>query len=164
MNDLTVMSDAELDIQVSHLRERERMFETETGKKKVAGEMLKLLGMIEKCGYQIKDAEKKAVAKIWANKLKDQIVRLGYKGVQEAAVLWVQDDGNEYRVFPKVAWIYDKCSEIEGDPRVEKGRRDQKRREAKLEEESKAEFEKWRRDNPELAAAAEKRMKELFSK
>lgn len=148
MNDLTTMTDNELDIQLALQEERERMFRDEDGKKTVIGEMEKLLTMLEKCGCKIKGASKDALAKIWAGKLKDQIIRIGFTGVQEAAVRWVQDDEDEYNTFPKAAWIYDKCNEIKGDPRVEKSIREQKRREALIEEEHRVEMERWKKKHP----------------
>ena len=164
MNELTTMTNDELDMQLALLDERERMFESEGGKKTVIGEMEKLLTMLEKCGCKLKGASKDALTKIWAGKLKDQIIRIGFTGVQEAAVRWVQDDEDEYNTFPKAAWIYDKCNEIKGDPRVEKSIREQKRREALIEEEHRVEMEKWKKEHPAEWTEVERRADELVSR
>lgn len=148
MNDLTVMSDNELDVQLALLEERKEQFQSESGIKMVQSKMLEIIGTVEKYGYALK-GDRKKIAKVWAHGLQDEIIRLGYTGVQEAVVMWIERDVSQYMTFPKVKWIAEICKEIHGDPRVEKGRRDYQRRLALVEQEHQEHVEKWKREHPE---------------
>lgn len=149
MNDLTVMSDNELDVQLALLEERKEQFQSESGIKMVQSKMLEILGTVEQYGYELKNADRKKIAKIWAHGLKDEIIRLGYTGIREAVVMWIECDVSQFMRFPKVREIADICKEMHGDPRVEKGKRDYQKRIALMEQEHREQLEAWKSENPE---------------
>lgn len=148
MNDLTVLTDNELEKELSLLKEREAQYESKDGLKTIQGKTLELIATIEAFGYEVK-GDRQMLAKIWAHALKDQVIRIGFAGIQRAAITWYEQDSARFYDFPKVSQIIEVCEQTHGDPRVEKGRRDYERRVASIDQEHEEEVEKWKRDNPE---------------
>lgn len=159
MNELVALSDAELDKAIDDLKERELALKTESGQKYIVSRMRELIMTLEQWGYKT-TADELALAKLWANGLQEEFVRLGADGLKQAVTEWAQNDSSEYRNFPKIPWIKEACSNIGGDPRVEKGRRVQALEEARIEEEHRREIEEFKKNNPEKWAELTARVQE----
>lgn len=151
MNELTTLTDAELDKEIEDLKEREASLHTESGRKYIVGKMRELIGLLETWGYKF-DGNEKGLAVLWANAMMDDFVRLGFLGMKTAVTKWAEEDTSQYHIFPKVAWIKYACTQMGGDPRVEKGRRMQEAAERKLEEDHKKQMEHFMKTHPREAA------------
>ena len=149
MNELVTMSNAELEQALNDLKERELALQTESGRNYIIGKMRECIGLLETWGYKF-DGNELALARLWADGLKEEFVRLGADGIRKAVTKWAEADTSEYRSFPKIPWIIESCKQISGDPRVEKGRRMQEQAERQMEAEHKAEMEKFKEEHPEL--------------
>lgn len=149
MNELATISDAELDKRIMDLKERDLALRTDSGRKYMLGKMRELIGLIETWGYKF-SGDEMALAKLWANSMKEEFVILGVEGMTEAISHWAENDSNEYRMFPQIPWIKKACKEIGGDPRVEKGRRVQAEVERQIEEDHRRAMEKFRQEHPDL--------------
>lgn len=160
MNELATLSDTDLDKALDELKQRELAIQTDSGRNYIIGKMRECIGLLETWGYKF-DGNEVALAKLWADGLKEEFVRLGADGIQKAVTLWAENDTSEYRSFPKIPWIIEACKSLNGDPRVEKGRRMQAEAERKLEEEHKAEIEKFKAENPELWEKLQKRAERI---
>lgn len=155
MNQLATISDAELDKAIDKCKERSLALRTDSGRKFLVGEMRQLIAYLESVGYKT-DADMTALSRLWARGLAEEYVMLGLDGMKRAIVHWVETDTNEYGTFPKIPWIKAACAEVGGDPRVEKGRREQARLEAQIEADTKAELEKFYKDHPALKERVDK--------
>lgn len=155
MNEIATLSDAELDKAIEDIKERELALKTEAGRDYIVIKMRECIGLLETWGYKF-DGDEMALARLWAEGLKEEFVRLGTDGIRTAVMKWAETDESEYRSFPKIPWIAKACSEIGGDPRVEKGRRVQAEAERKMKEEHDAEVAKFKKENPERWAEIEK--------
>ena len=158
MNDLVSISDAELDTRIEEVKERELSLQTESGEQYMIGRMRELIGYLETLGYKF-NGEEMALARLWANSMKDEFIILGIDGMTKAVSNWAANDTSEYRTFPQIPWIKEACKELGGDPRVEKGRRVQAEAERKMEEDHKREMEEFKKNHPDLWERAE-RLKE----
>lgn len=156
MNDLTVLSDAELDKELADLKERELALTTKSGKGFVESKMRECIGWLQSIGYKF-EGDETALAKLWSNTLQEEFVRIGETGIKNAVVAWASEDESNYRMFPKVAWIKEACKGITGDPRVEKGRRVQQEAERQMELEHQREMQKFKEEHPDEWAKALKR-------
>ena len=160
MNELTTMSDVELDKAIEALKERSLALKTESGRRYIVSRMRELIMHLEDLGYTIK-IDELALAELWANGLSEEFVRLGPEGMREAVDRWAVEDAAEFRTFPKIPWILDACKAIAGDPRVEKGRRIQAEQERLMELEHQREMEQFKKDHPDLYERAVRRGMEL---
>lgn len=160
MNALATLSDAQLDKEIENLKERELALQTEGGQKYIISKMRELIMHLQELGYVI-HANELGLAKLWATSLSEEFVRLGTDGMKEAIDRWVMEDKSDYRVFPKIPWIKDACSEVGGDPRVEKGRRMQAEAERQMEFDHKREVEEFKKKYPDLWAKVEKKIAEM---
>lgn len=163
MNELTTLSDAELDKEIENIKEREVALKTKAGRDYIVVKMRECIGLLETWGYRF-DGDEMALARLWAEGLQEEFVRLGADGIQLAVRRWAETDESEYRSFPKIPWIAKACGLIGGDPRVEKGRRVQAEAERKIEEEHKAEMERYKKEHPEEWAKIDKRASEYLKK
>ena len=160
MNELVTMSNTELEQALNDLKERELALQTESGRKYMISKMRECIGLLETWGYKF-DGNELALARLWADGLKEEFVRLGADGIQKAVTKWAEADTSEYRSFPKIPWIIESCKQISGDPRVEKGRRMQEQAERQMEAEHKAEMEKFKKEHPELWAKIQERAERM---
>ena len=149
MNDLAILSDAQLDRTLAERNDRATKIKTREGIKTVTQEMLKIFAVLESCGYQINPDGRKAAAAVWAKLLSNEVVVLGFAGLQKAIEKVIESDTRSYRSLPNIATVKEACHTLGGDPMIEKARRDQAKREAKIEAEHAAEVEEWKRNNPE---------------
>lgn len=148
MNDLVTMTDTELDNAINAIKERELAMQTEAGKNYVVGKMRECIGLLETWGYKF-DGNEVGLAKLWADGLSEEFVRLGADGIRKAVIKWAETDDSEYRSFPKIAWIVEACKSIGGDPRAEKGRRVQAEAERQMEIDHRKEFDELQKAHPE---------------
>lgn len=160
MNELTTISDNELDKRIEDLKERELSLQTESGEKYMLGKMRELIGLLETWGYQF-SGEEMALARLWANSLREEFVILGVDGMTKAVTYWAENDTNEYRTFPKIPWIKEACAQIGGDPRTEKGRRIQKQAERQMELDHQKEMEEIKKNHPALWKMVEEKAAEM---
>jgi len=158
MNELATLSDTELDKAIEKVKERELALQTESGQRFIISKMREIIMYLEKLGYKI-EGDELTLARLWANAMGDEYVRIGEEGMKKAVMLWAEEDASEYRSFPKIPWIKEACSKVGGDPRVEKGRRVQAEAERKMEEDHKREMEEFKKNHPDLWERAE-RLKE----
>lgn len=145
MNELTLMTDTQLDKAIEDLKERELAIKTQAGQAFVVSKMRECIGWLESVGYKF-DGDETALARLWAHGLQDDFVRLGEVGVKNAVMSFAETDTRTYKTMPQIAWISDKCSEMGGDPRKEKGRRVQAEAERQIEEDHKREMEEIKKD------------------
>ena len=162
MNELSTLTDTELDNEIANLREREMALQTDKGRDYIVMKMRECIGLLETWGYKF-EGDEMSLARLWASGLRDEFVRIGQDGIMKAVTLWAENDVSEYRTFPKIPWIKESCKQVGGDPRVEKGRRMQIEAERQMEAEHQAEMEKFKKENPELWAEMEKRAETLDS-
>ena len=160
MNELTILTDAQLDKAIEDVKERELAIQTKNGYKYTVGFMRSMIYELRQVGYRV-EADDTALARLWAHGLKDDFVRLGENGIKAALTKWAEDCCNEYRSFPTIPQIKEACAQIGGDPRVEKGRRMQAEAERKMEEEHRKEMEELKQKYPDLWEMAEKKAAEL---
>lgn len=162
------MTDAELQEACDRPAARALMLRDEQGRPKREGyeqymDMLLAVMKQELAAYITKVDEYvlQGYAKSWARKLEREYIRVGIEGIAAAVRAWVDDDESEYMRFPKAAWIADKCRELKGSPERERGLREQRREEERIEAEHKAAIEKYKAENPshwrEIEAEAQKR-------
>lgn len=160
MNELTTLTDAQLDKAIENLKERELAAQTESGHKYVVSKMREIIMYLEEVGYTT-DANEKSLAELWAISLTEDFVRLGAEGMKRAVVQWVANDDSEYHSFPKIPWIKEACAQVGGDPRVEKGRRIQVETERKMQEDHRKEMERIKREHPDLWKKVEEKVDEI---
>lgn len=161
MNDLTVLSAAELKDAIEKLKERESSFKTTAGKKYAVSKMREFITLLETWGYTFEGNED-SLAVLWAKSFKEEIIRIGYDGFGEAIEMWVKEDQSEYRSFPKIPWIKEICSSIGGDPRAEQGRRIQAENERQMELDHKREMAELEKSfTPSQLEEIERKAREL---
>lgn len=153
MNELSTLTDVELDNAIQDLKERELALKTESGRKYIVSKMRECIMMLESWGYK-SNADELALARLWANGLQEEFVRLGAEGVMQAVTVYAETDDHEYKVFPQIVWIAEACKKIGGDPRVEKGRRMQAEAERQMEIEHRKEMERLKAEHPEWCEKA----------
>lgn len=160
MNELTTLTDAQLDKAIENLKERELAAQTESGHKYIVSKMREIIMYLEEVGYTT-DANEKFLAELWAISLTEDFVRLGAEGMKKAIVQWVANDDSEYHSFPKIPWIKEACAQAGGDPRTEKGRRVQAEAERKMQEDHRKEMEKFKKEHPDLWKKVEEKAAEI---
>lgn len=160
MNELTTLSDAELKKEIDNIKERELALHTESGMNYITIKMRECIGLLETWGYKF-DGDELALAKLWANGLSKEFVRLGADGILKAVTKWAQEDKSDYRVFPKIPWIAEYCAQIGGDPRQEMGRRMQAQAEADMEAKHREEMENFKKEHPDLWEKAKRKAEEM---
>lgn len=159
MNDLTLISDTELDKRIADLKERELALKTSSGRSFMESKMRECIGWLRVIGYRF-SGDENALAKLWANSLEEEFVRIGEIGIKNAVMKWASEDASGYRSFPKVSWIKELCQGISGDPRVEKGRRIQAEAERQIELDHKREIDKIK-ENTERWAEIQRKAERL---
>lgn len=162
------MTDAELEEACDRPAARALMLRDKDGRPKREGyekymDMLLEIMKQELSAYITKVDEfvLQGYAKSWARKLEREYIRIGIEGIAAAVRAWVDDDESEYMRFPKAAWIADKCAELKGSPERERGLRQQRREEERIELEHQQMIEKYKAENPrrwkEIEEEAQKR-------
>ncbi len=164
MNNLARLSDTELEKAIQDLKERDLALKTDSGQKFIISKMRECIGWLESVGYKF-EGDETALAKLWATSLKDEFVRLGEGGLKTAVMNFASTDDRQYKTFPQIPWIADACTNIGGDPRVEKGRRMQEEAERQMELDHKKEMQELEASlTPEQLEEVERKASEMNGK
>lgn len=145
MNDLTVLTDAEIDSKINSIDKRKADLQTSQGQGFLMSKMRECIGWLQTIGYKF-EGDESVLARMWADSLKDEFARIGEAGIKNAVMKWASEDNSEYRVFPKVAWIKETCEGMGENPWVEKGKRALKEAERQMEEEHQKEIDEIKKD------------------
>ena len=150
------MTDAELKEACDRPEARRLMLRDKDGQPKMEGyrkymDMILPLMRTELGAYTARtdDMILRGYAQSWARKLEKEYIRIGIEGIAAAVRAWVDDDTSEYMRFPKAAWIAEKCTELKGSPERERGLRQQRAEEERIEEEHKRAVERYKVEHPE---------------
>ena len=101
MNELTLMTDAQLEKAIEDLKERSLAVKTPSGQAFVVSKMRECIGWLESVGYKF-DGDEEALAKLWAHGLQDDFVRLGEIGVKNAVMSFAESDTRTYKTRPQI--------------------------------------------------------------
>lgn len=138
MNELAVLTNDELAAAINAIEERKAFLATDAGKVRACTNFMDIFKYLEQFGYKF-DGDPKLKSQIWTDALREEIAIYGFEGIRDAVKNFALNDTREYRPFPMPSDIIAECRKSGRNPKVELGRREQKRREAELEAQWRAE-------------------------
>ena len=122
MNDLMLLTDAELNKAIDDMNKRAAALDTVRGQELAAGQMLDVLRLIDAAGYEAK-TDISSMAMSWVMLLRDQIEAYGFAAIRKAVCDFIRNDTREYKQFPSVGQIAEQCRAIGANPKAELSRR-----------------------------------------
>ena len=139
MNDLVTMTDNELLKSIAEVESRAKFMETAQGKIRSAERMTVIFAALDGYGYKIGTDDVLTKARLWVDALADEIALFGFDAIEAAVKSFAKNDHRQYKGCPTVSDIILECRKLGRNPRAEMARREQKKREAELEEQWRAE-------------------------
>lgn len=120
-NTLMTVSDIELAQIENQIKERAATLATKDGKAESEQWVLKMFDYLQNSGYKLPDCDKRKMAVVYSDQLKDAITVYGYDSIAYCVREWIK--GDTYRRFPNAGIILSKVHELCGNPLAEVARR-----------------------------------------